>query len=819
MFLLVISSVIAVTSQPVVVKESTYLPEMQAIQIEVDPDYPCELIDENMVHCPAVTPEKVAEIVGKEVAKLDAVEVPKEEPIIKEPKEENLKAPVELTKEEKIVEIEKGIPLTDYRKPIYEEKLVAVDVDGKLTEVLQKTDVILDYEKQYIDATLDTYVQLDLSKEGIVKVGYNSNVFNITPVSGQNVGANVSVELVLANITNLQAFNYSAYYLDYTNETLRDRAGSNNMTTEFNVTYNPLGYYDFRGEASKIYGVDSDAWIMQNELTISAWIYKKSLGTENAIFMKYDTNPNLNDYGISIDPNNDLRFYCGRNTTTNGAQKADLSFNMVNNTWYFITVSLNISNDNISFYKNGVLESSSASINCNLSLNSTELPSIGVISGYNTWSWNGSIDEVRIYNRSLSSTEVLALYNNQSVSTTGLIAYYPFTNQSHVTYITPEANLMDGLVAWYPFNNLTGELNPLMDYSGNGNNLTNSGGVYNQSSSWYDYYRTTTTGLYNILGNNFTNNCDRTISMRILFKSNSSSIQTMQFYKEWSDSSLRHNMYLISNASSANYGKLFLDNYNDTNGPVYASTATGIITSPDTWYHIIVTVDKTNNIIKFYNNGVYISNTSINTGVCTLGFSKLYLLDVNSTSALGINGSIDDVRIYNRSLSAAEVALLYNSSFNKVSTDGQNATYRFNTSYNNLPADTYYWNYSVKDAGVTTRAIYYFIVHTADEVINAPTLLSIFDINTNNYFDRLVKSVFGWPLRLPDGINQYSADVLITPYTTLPTKSLTIPVADMKNEYLENMSTISAIDTENLSLCYGTIYGGCTPIDFTYSLN
>lgn len=54
---------------------------------------------------------------------------------------------------------------------------------------------------------------------------------------------------------------------------------------------------------------------------------------------------------------------------------------------------------------------------------------LGLVAG-STIYFNGSIDNVMIFNRSLSSSEVLALYNGQYVDRNGLIAEYTFTNDT-----------------------------------------------------------------------------------------------------------------------------------------------------------------------------------------------------------------------------------------------------------------------------------------------------------------------------------------------------------------------------------------------------
>jgi prepilin-type N-terminal cleavage/methylation domain-containing protein len=82
---------------------------------------------------------------------------------------------------------------------------------------------------------------------------------------------------------------------------------------------------------------------------------------------------------------------------------------------------------------------------------------------------------------------------------------------------------------------------------------------------------------------------------------------------------------------------------------------------PNDWYMLTITDDGTTR--KYYKNGVYISqraNTIVNSGTkqaLSLGRWGSY-----TASNSYFNGSLADVRIYNRALSAEEIAFLYNSS-------------------------------------------------------------------------------------------------------------------------------------------------------------
>ena len=89
---------------------------------------------------------------------------------------------------------------------------------------------------------------------------------------------------------------------------------------------------------------------------------------------------------------------------------------------------------------------------------------------------------------------------------------------------------------------------------------------------------------------------------------------------------------------------------------VYATTATSITTG--VWFHATVTYDGSN--VKIYYNGS-LEDTQPQSGLVANNTNPLGLGFLLNPAVEGyqFNGSIDDVRIYNRALSAAEVAAVY----------------------------------------------------------------------------------------------------------------------------------------------------------------
>lgn len=78
----------------------------------------------------------------------------------------------------------------------------------------------------------------------------------------------------------------------------------------------------------------------------------------------------------------------------------------------------------------------------------------------------------------------------------------------------------------------------------------------------------------------------------------------------------------------------------------------------NTWHHMTATLDQSAQLFKLFINGVEVSSTSTAT-LSFLAESSQGFLGVTNSIAGPLLGSLDDVRIYNRALSAAEVKRLY----------------------------------------------------------------------------------------------------------------------------------------------------------------
>jgi hypothetical protein len=277
--------------------------------------------------------------------------------------------------------------------------------------------------------------------------------------------------------------------------------------------------------------------------------------------------------------------------------------------------------------------------------------------------FHGSIDDVRIYNRALSAEEVKRLYG---LGNTTRVAN---TVKSNVTLDT-------GLVGHWTFDgpdmdwsSTTAEVKDTSGQGNDGNATTTmsaatspSEGVIGQGMEFdgvNSYIETSQQDLYDGLN-----------------------VGTMSFWFNTATSSPAHGMVMVSYNNLSNsvgavmYWKINPEGtlkqfWKAPDGSWDGLTGTEILQS-NTWYHFAAVADGTSKV-KFYLNGQDDPNTFESTGS---GADTDFIADIKAvgteTHVLSFGqqrrgstidnpyfGKIDDVRIYNRALSAEEVKRLY----------------------------------------------------------------------------------------------------------------------------------------------------------------
>ena len=322
--------------------------------------------------------------------------------------------------------------------------------------------------------------------------------------------------------------------------------------------------------------------------------------------------------------------------TTNGT--LNIRFNNLTTNYFDINASMpsgfnhyvcsfdNTTNANgVKIYVNGVLTTQGTSTGLNNFTFSTSTFFIGsepTDSGQGPSYNSSNLDQLRIFKSAISQDVVTALYNETTTTAQSASVDYQLANPNSIAY--------------YKMSNATDQLG---NYNGTATNVNfNTIGKFGFAGGFNGSSSVITTSLDLDTLTNYT------ISMWI------------------NPSSLSKFLAGTINSAASN-GIYFYLNSNGTVRFVERTTSSNTLTSTDTistntWNHLVFVRDGSTNYI-YVNNGtpVSISNWNITNSV---GFTLARGGDYTPVNTAYYNGLIDQVRIYDSALSAANVTTLYN---------------------------------------------------------------------------------------------------------------------------------------------------------------
>lgn len=222
---------------------------------------------------------------------------------------------------------------------------------------------------------------------------------------------------------------------------------------------------------------------------------------------------------------------------------------------------------------------------------------------------------------------------------------------SLIFFLKGQVNLKNGLVGCYPFNANAN------DESGNGNNGTVNGANltadrFGKANSAYNFNGSSYIALPS---DKFAFN-DYSYSLWIYVTSNPPNGDTYRVLSIGGGCG-DQNIDISNNY----YGIMGIDGggYDISGTPHVTGVSTGILPTIGQWYHIVITRDK--NEVKLFINGLLIQTTSTNGALPYYGCSSNVFANIGtrSVSSQSFIGSVDDLHIYNRPITAAEVKALY----------------------------------------------------------------------------------------------------------------------------------------------------------------
>ena len=372
------------------------------------------------------------------------------------------------------------------------------------------------------------------------------------------------------------------------------------------------------------------------DLTVSLWMKLNTIAFSGLQYVLFDGASGNSDPGYAIRINNlgQLLPLIGDGTTRYFCNSAVLS----TGTWYNVTLVMTRS-ANMVLYLNGssscsVAISASSGINILHATSGLALGGVGVAAEY----IDGIMDEVGIWHRALSTTEVTDLYNSG--------------NGRGLTDLTTAEKV--NLAAYWPMDELSSGSSPVTRYDATGGS-TLYGFTYTPGTDGW------TSGVFGG-GLQFNGSTDY-VDMGKSSAYTPSSALTVSEWVNWgaftssnggyatvSNSGSASNGFAIYQNTSAPYNKLLSFVYTSVGGLHSVTGSTQLSTA--TWYHVALTYDGSN--VRLYVNGVQDGSTAA-TGTITASTADL-LFGSQYTSAGGkFTGTLDDVRIYNRALTSSEI--------------------------------------------------------------------------------------------------------------------------------------------------------------------
>jgi len=394
----------------------------------------------------------------------------------------------------------------------------------------------------------------------------------------------------------------------------------------------------FNGSTSHIDLGTTDFVQNNNSLSISAWCYFEDLSTANSIVTKWNNSGIEESWGF---------WHYGAGSTTLHFAHRDASNNVTSsysntsaiseNTWHHCVLVWNGST--VTYYVDGAQVGTSTNSDFN---SATKTSNANIIIGAqnegSASQMTGKIDQVRLFNKGLSSSEVTTLYNETSASSTKSTTDI-FDDNSGVALYELEGNAND---------------------TGGGNGKIGGAAVFNGSSS-------KVSNVYQI-------DYGSSISMWVNVDN---TVPTGTYYGLWTqgDGSAEYTGVRYKRNSGNNYTiEAFIrlgNNY------IYRRNTSS--TWNEGWNHFVFIINTTTGF-DFYLNG---SNGNFSNWFVSGTFSNVDFS--NEPAALGIysastyyKGKLDEVRYYNKELSASEITTLYTETASStISISGLQAHYKF----------------------------------------------------------------------------------------------------------------------------------------------
>ena len=463
----------------------------------------------------------------------------------------------------------------------------------------------------------------------------------------------------------------------------------------------------FNGSSSYIDAPLMSLFGGKNTNTISLWF--KSTGTGiYALHSDYGGTSFNNNIFLNYPSTGNIRFatrYGGVDTNIDAT-----STNYNDGSWHHLVSVVNIATLTKTAYIDGQPIGSGASLSSNAYNGTNAKSTIGAEFNPSNSTYqlhtNGSIDQVRIFNKALSSGEVTTLYGetyaSSTVSTTDIfddnsaIALYQLDGNANDTggsfgslVSSPKIDLdVDGYTS-----------GSVSDLSGNGNVATLNGNViYGTDPNGGGYFKLDGASDYLQISASTDFNSATNFTLEGWFKPNNLTATDHLFTIYDLQTSTDRKFVLRLNDAD---GDLDFTSYanNGSAAVVLITSNTSVRVIANQWNHIALSYTN-NGTVEAFINGKSAGSTTASASVNTSGVGDLYIGVLNDyIGSYDFDGKVGDIRFYDSALSSSQIVQNFNASKGEygVGFDGTatNVTYQEATKFQ----PDFVW---IKNRGTTT---------------------------------------------------------------------------------------------------------------------
>ncbi len=387
----------------------------------------------------------------------------------------------------------------------------------------------------------------------------------------------------------------------------------------------------FNGTTDKVTVADKSALDLTTNFSVSAWAWIDPASTGYVVI--YTSGTQLNFWELVF--NGATPEVCEDNIVCTAAARA-----VTKGAWHqVVMVKTGDSGNNVQFFTDGVA-------NGTIAIGTVSTPSgtktIGVGGNQTTNFFNGKIDDLRIYNRALSSTEITALYKyGQSKM-----------DSSQTAAPTTGNNLKTGLVGWWTMDGPDTTAVTTKDKSGSGNNGTLTAVTFVSGKVGQALNFNGSSGKVDVGNKSQLSFGTGNFSIATWVKPNGSNLSYSAIVSKYS---VGFGYFITLNGFIP---RIFLNDSVPAAGNYLWSDCgtTGLVNNK--WSQFVVTFQRNGNAVC-YINGVSTGVLDISTENGNLDNTEHFVIGEELPDTTYFKGGIDDVRVYNRVLSQAEVTELY----------------------------------------------------------------------------------------------------------------------------------------------------------------